>query len=226
MAEEPGSKSSWKSKWNFRNIVLAVFVYFGLKGCGAFQFYAPYWGTVVDETGQPVEGAGVIAHYMKECVSPGGPTPGPFGGVQANFTDEEGDFFFWPRFFIRMPEPFCYYKWDPEFYVLKGGYKVAKHTEGYNDAEVWWRAIGSPITFGSIDFYLKELEGTEQDYSEYFFDISNSLDDSEHFWMVGDTAKYVEMAKKEERWANDRKRRLEEAEEAKRRFRRQWWGIE
>jgi hypothetical protein len=227
MAEEPGSKSSWKSKWNFRNIVLAVFVYFVLKGCGVYQFYAPYWGTVVaDVTGQPIEGAGVIAHYMKECVSPGGPTPGPFGGVQADFTDEDGDFFLWPRFFIRMPDPFCYYIWDPELYVLKEGYKVAKHIEGYNDAEVWWRSIGSPITFGPMDFRLKELESTERAYDDYFSDIADSLDDSEHFWMIGDTEKYVEMARKEERWAIDMERKKKEEEEARQRYRRQWWGIE
>jgi hypothetical protein len=224
--ERATGNSWWKSKLTFRNFVLLLLVYFSSKACGVHQFYGPYWGVVEDETGRPIEGAGVIMHYKKECASPGGTGPGPFVGVQSDFTDEDGDFFLWPRFFIQMPQPICFFKWDPELYVLKEGYQVAEHRVGYTDAEVWWRSIGSPITFGGMDFQLKELGNTERDYGDYSLDISDSLYDSEHYWMLGDTKKYVEMANKEEEWAINMEKKMKMEEEARRRYRQQFWGIE
>jgi hypothetical protein len=202
MAGEPAAnKPSWRSKLTLRNILIAVFVYFGLKGCGVFQFYAPYWGRVLDdETGRPIEGAGVIMHYKKGCAGLAGEGPGPFVGFQADFTDESGDFFLWPRFFIKLPQPICYFKWDPELYVLKERYKVAK-LQGWWGGEAWGKPIKAPTSFGRMLFRLKRLRTDSYDYNEYLGDIEDCINDSEKYTLTNDTKKFIEMADSEMEWA-------------------------
>jgi len=62
------------------------------SGCAVVHHYSPYIGTVVDaDTGEPIEGAVVLAVYSTQSYSVGGPV-GHYLDAQEVMTDKNGKF--------------------------------------------------------------------------------------------------------------------------------------
>jgi hypothetical protein len=79
-----------------------------------------YRGRVVDiDTGQPIEGAVVIANYQKETLAPPVEPQSSTIHVKETLTDKDGYFFF-PSY-STMVQPFSW-EYDVSFLIFKPGY--------------------------------------------------------------------------------------------------------
>jgi len=109
----------------FMRLVFIALVILPLgTGCAIVKHYPPYYGRVIDtETKEPLEGAAVLAVYLTQKPSPGGPVLF-YREAQETVTDKNGEFkipsltltnfkflhFFqsYPDFTIFKPEYGCY----------------------------------------------------------------------------------------------------------------------
>lgn len=118
------------SAWLFRLPLLLVPL---LIGCAVAHYYGSIKGRVVDrDTGQPLEGAAVVAMYRTVYGSLGGEVT-RFEDAQEAKTDANGEFSI-PGIFVFAPRPpFSWFNWEPEFCVYQPEY--GQYSRGLGDAK-------------------------------------------------------------------------------------------
>jgi len=111
-----------KFLWKRKLCVMAgILVALALWGRCLILWDYPYAGRVVDkETGEPIEGAVVVAEYWMETPSPAGPGHAKLTWRET-VTDWDGRFRI-PFLFTTYQSPFFYLVRKPEIYVLALGY--------------------------------------------------------------------------------------------------------
>jgi hypothetical protein len=102
-------------------LLIAVIVLILNSGCAIVHHYGPYMGKVVDkESGEPVEGAAVLAVYMTMRTTISG-SKGEYLDAQETLTDKNGEFEIPPltRFTFR---PLHWFWSRADFTIFKPGY--------------------------------------------------------------------------------------------------------
>jgi len=106
-------------KW-IGGIILVWFVLAAVGPCTITHKFGPYFGKVVDETGQPIEGALVLRVFF--TIKLGGLTHN-FVETLETVTDRNGEFHLAPyrAWVFRFPD-----RWDPDgnITIFKPGYRV------------------------------------------------------------------------------------------------------
>jgi len=161
--------------------IVVIVVMFYLTMCSTYYAAEPIHATVIDaETGQPIEGVVVVAHWALEGGLESGNNMGQ-AKVLESISDSNGRFFFpaWgPRWVAggilsntRLKDQ------DPELLIFKSGYKYLQHRNNR-----LWEEINrkGPITrtsdWNGKTIKMERFSGTLKEYAEHLRKMNEDLD--------------------------------------------------
>ncbi len=136
-------KADWaRADWlKFIGKLLVVFVI--MKLFAMHGWYGAYKGVVVDsETGEPIEGAVVVAAYHRDGLGVAGSYRGSPVEVKETVTDKNGEFFLWPENVITWPYPqliflsIGVFQSDPDIGILKSGYRFLSYKQFHGQDKI------------------------------------------------------------------------------------------
>ncbi len=123
-------------------LLIAVIVLIVNSGCAIVHHYGPYMGKVVDkESGEPLEGAAVLAVYYTKFHFIAGPVH-KYLDAQETLTDKNGEFEI-PSLTSFTFRPLHLFDSCPSFTIFKPGYGCFPRHEGTTSTginEQWFRS--------------------------------------------------------------------------------------
>jgi hypothetical protein len=145
-----------------------------LSGCVRFYSADPIESVVVDaETGKPIAGVVVVAHWQAELNTLGGRAPGTQVKIAEAVTDEKGSFRIaaWgPKLVVRgvIEEK------SPELVLFKPGYEPSHLTDGSGiDADRSWKRKSDWVP---KQIALNPFSGSNREYARALHDLSGTME--------------------------------------------------